>query len=245
MNPRHRPSRATAALAVLVAGAGLALGGCHADRIVADDYPTTYDQRHPIVLSESSARLDLPVGAGRSGLTERQREDIRAFASDWRRNGRGPVGLMVPVGGVSGSAADYAAPAIRNTLAAAGVPSTAILTRRYRADAEGGVAPVKLGFVTLKASVPHPCGLWPDDLGHGGGDVRGETQNSDYWNFGCATQQNLAAQVADPEDLARPRAQTPAYAARRETVMEKYRAGDDTTTSYRQTQSTVSSVGGN
>jgi pilus assembly protein CpaD len=237
------PLRARLAVA-LAATATLTLAGCHADRIVDDQYPQTYEQRHPIVLAEGAARLDLPAGAGRDGLTARQKDDVRAFAADWRRNGRGPVGVMVPSGGASDGSASYAVHAVRATLASAGVPATSILTQRYRAEAPGHLAPIKIGFVKLKAEVPHPCGLWPDDLGHGG-DLRGATQNRDYWNFGCATQQNLAAQVADPEDLARPRAETPIYAARRQTIVQKHRLGEDTTSEYKQEDAAVSDVGGN
>lgn len=221
---RNRPAALLGASAL-----ALALGGCHADRIVADDYPQTYEQRHPIVLAEGPARLDLPVGAGRAGLTARQKDDIRAFAADWRRNGRGPVGVMVPRGGASDGAAAHAVAAVRHTLGAAGVPSTEVLTRSYPAEGPDHLAPIRLGYVKLKAEVPHPCGLWPEDLGHGGGDYRGATQNRDYWTFGCSTQQNLAAQVADPEDLARPRAETPVYAAQRQIMIEKYRRGEETT----------------
>lgn len=235
----HRPLRSRAGLAVLVAGAGFALGGCHADRVVNEPYPTSYQQRHPIVLSEGSERLDLPVGAGSKGLTDRQREDIRAFAAGWRKNGRGPIGMMVPAGG----SADYAAPAIRTTLAAAGVPATQIVSQRVAANGPEDLSLVKLGYVKLKAGVPHPCGLWPDDLGNGA-DLYGAGQNREYWNFGCATQQNLAAQVADPEDLARPRAESPVYAARRGAVIEKHRQGEDSSTNYRNEAVTVSNVGG-
>jgi pilus assembly protein CpaD len=237
----HRTSPIRAALvAALTAGSALALAGCHGDRIVADEYPTRYDQRHPIVLTEGAARLDLPVGGK---LTERQKQDIRVFAADWRKNGRGPVGMMVPQGGASDAMASHSIPAIRTTLAAAGVPATAILSQRYRAEAPDHLAPVKLGFVKLKAEVPHRCGLWPDDLNHGGGDWYGASENREYWNFGCATQQNLAAQVADPEDLARPRAMAPVYASRRQDVMEKYRTGRDTATAYEQQDARVSEAG--
>lgn len=230
--------------AALLATSALALAGCHADRIVGGDYPQTYEQRHPIVLSEGPARLDLPVGAGRSGLTGRQKDDIRAFAADWRMNGRGPVGVLVPHDGASDAAASYSVAAVRATLTSAGVPSTAILTRRYVAEAPDHLAPIKLGYVKLKAEIPHRCGLWPDDAGHGGGDYFGETQNRDYWNFGCATQANLAAQVADPEDLARPRAETPIYAARRQTVVERYREGANTASASSQSEARSSNVGG-
>lgn len=211
-------------IAALAATSAIALAGCHAERIVADSYPDTYEQRHPIVLSEGSTRLDLPVGAGARGLTERQKDDIRAFAADWRKNGRGPIGMMAPSGG------DYGVPAVRSALASAGVPATQIVSQRYRPAGPEEIGLVKLGYVKLKAAVPHPCGLWPQDLGHGGGDAYGATENREYWNFGCATRQNIAAQVADPEDFARPRAETPVYAARRQTVIEKYRMGEDTAT---------------
>ena len=61
-----------------------------------------------------------------------------------------------------------------------------------------------------------PCGLWPQDLGP---TYRPSTiENRPYWNFGCATQRNLAAMVDNPADLVQPRGETPAYAARRATV---------------------------
>ncbi|GLK77361.1 pilus assembly protein [Methylopila jiangsuensis] len=229
--------------AALIAATALTLGGCHADRIVGEPYPTSYEQRHPIALSEGAARLDLPVGAGRDGLTPRQKEDLRAFAAEWRRDGRSPIAIMTPQGGPSGAAASYSMAAVRSTLVGAGVPATAIRAQRYAADDREGPAPMRLGFVKLKAGLTHQCGLWPEDLGYGA-DFRGGAANEDYWNFGCAAQQNLAAQVADPEDLARPRAETGIYAARRQTVMEKHRISEITSARYKIEGASVSAVGG-
>ena len=65
---------------------------------------------------------------------------------------------------------------------------------------------------------------------------------SGHSDCGCATQHNLAASVANPEDLVQPRAEQPSYAARRRTVMEKYRAGQDPSTTY-PTATKASSVG--
>ena len=45
-------------------------------------------------------------------------------------------------------------------------------------------------------------------------------------------QRNLAAQVANPADLVQPRAETPVLAARRTTVIDKYRKGEATATQY-------------
>jgi pilus assembly protein CpaD len=53
-----------------------------------------------------------------------------------------------------------------------------------------------------------------------------------YWNFGCATQRNLAAMVANPSDLVQPRGETPAYSARRSVALEKYRKGESPSGKY-------------
>jgi pilus assembly protein CpaD len=46
--------------------------------------------------------------------------------------------------------------------------------------------------------------------------------------MGCATQRNLAAMVADPEDLLHPRAETPRPSERRDVVWGKYVKGEPT-----------------
>ena len=68
--------------------------------------------------------------------------------------------------------------------------------------------------------------------------------NREYWNFGCATQRNLAAMVANPADLVQPRGSTPAYQGRRTVVLDKYRKGDSTATNYpNENKGKISSVG--
>jgi pilus assembly protein CpaD len=56
--------------------------------------------------------------------------------------------------------------------------------------------------------------------------------NAEYWNFGCASQHNLAAMVDEPVDLVEPRAETPPYTARRDTVLDKYKKGESSATVY-------------
>jgi pilus assembly protein CpaD len=70
--------------------------------------------------------------------------------------------------------------------------------------------------------------MWPHDLGPTAD--REHSENLEYWNFGCAAQHNLAAQVENPADLVQPRGESPAYTPRRTTVIEKYRAGVSTAT---------------
>ena len=51
--------------------------------------------------------------------------------------------------------------------------------------------------------------------------------NGDPPEFGCSTQANLAAMVANPNDLITPRVMTPSSAPRRATSIGKYESGAD------------------
>ena len=73
------------------------------------------------------------------------------------------------------------------------------------------------------AYVASQCGLWPNDLGIAPGAE--DHMNRPSWNHGCSTQHNLAAMVANPNDLLGPRAETPADSARRQAAITRYRAG--------------------
>jgi type IV pilus biogenesis protein CpaD/CtpE len=74
-------------------------------------------------------------------------------------------------------------------------------------------------IVTKSGAHVKQCGNWPKDMAE-------VSDNEPYDNFGCAQQNNLAAMVANPQDLVRPRTQTPPDAMRRIKVIDKYRAGE-------------------
>jgi pilus assembly protein CpaD len=137
---------------------------------------------------------------------------------------------------------------IRSLLQFAGVSARAMKFRTYDQPYRDDLGAIRVTYKRI-AAVAGPCGQWPDNLGPG---VLGrepyplkESFNEPYYNFGCATQRNLASSVANPEDLVQPRAETPAYAERRQTVMEKYAKGQDTTsqTSSAPTTGKASTVG--
>jgi pilus assembly protein CpaD len=52
---------------------------------------------------------------------------------------------------------------------------------------------------------------------------RENNTNSSPYNFGCSYQKNLAAQVADPRDLVRPRQEGPIDVERRTSGIERIR----------------------
>ena len=78
-------------------------------------------------------------------------------------------------------------------------------------------------MATSNVATASPCGVWTQDIGKSYGNLTTP-------NFGCATQNNLAAIVSDPRDLITPRGMTPADVGRRSIVLDKYREGETTST---------------
>lgn len=215
---------------LLVVAFALIAGGCQHDPVVTNSfYPTDYRDRHPIVVTERPRSVDIFIGTGRGGLTAVQRAQVAAFGGAWRREGNGLLAIDIPHGTRNEAAAKATVRELTSVLQIAGVPPKAISVRPYRPAAPIEIGPVRLNYPVMRAEAG-PCGEWPDDLGPTANPNAWE--NRPYWNFGCATQRNLAAVVVDPADLVQPRPETPPYAARRATVMDKYRQGQDPATVY-------------
>jgi pilus assembly protein CpaD len=226
---------------LMVAVVAAAVAGCKTSaRDVTDSIPYDYRQRHPIAVTEAKHTLALFVGTGRGGLSAMQRAEVLAFARSWAREATGGVTIDRPVGGANERAARDALKEALSIMVQAGVPNRGIGIRPYHANGN------KLGTLRLNypriAAEAGPCGLWPDDLGPSNDPKHFE--NRQYWNFGCANQRNLAAMVANPADLVQPRAETPAYTAKRTFGTEKWRKGENPSTNYPDAQKgAISEVG--
>lgn len=183
---------------------------------IPDDYRT----RHPITLAEVRHDLDVPLGAGEMGLTAAARDLIRGFAQDYTTTSKSTMTVAIPVGAANSAAAHRLSGAIRQTLVGYGVKPQRIVMSTYGSPSPDASAPVRLSFVAVKA-VTEGCGQWPTDMF--GRTLR---DNENWENFGCASQQNLAAQISNPTDLVGPRGMTPIDAERRATVINTYRDGD-------------------
>lgn len=222
----------------------MGLSGCVADRVVTGSTEPTIDyrQRHPIVLTEGSRKLDVFV-TGHAGLDSRQRDDIDAFAAEYRRSGQGALLAQMPVGTRNDAAAQATMARISDELAAGGLPTGYMAVTAYPVLDPLVAAPIRLSFTRLTAKVTSPCGTWPRDLGVS--DAREGMRNETYWNFGCAMQSNIAAQVADPVDLVRPRREERPDAIRRGKVIDAIREGKDPSTQYRQEGTKINQGVGN
>jgi len=239
-------SRNRVASGALILAATVAVAACKTDRaVVTGSVPLEYAERHPIRIVEAEHSVQLLIGSGRGDLTADQRAQVASMAGIWRRQATGRLYIDVPKGSPNERAAAYAAREVKSLLQASGVPPSAIAAKVYPASADN-FGPVRIAFARIEAQAG-PCGAWPEDIGPSivptTGPMPAYWDNRPYWNFGCASQQNLAAQIVNPEDLVQPRAVTQAYAPRRQTVIEKYRRGENPSGKYETDDGKISNVG--
>ncbi|KQV44611.1 MULTISPECIES: CpaD family pilus assembly protein [unclassified Rhizobium] len=203
-------------LLALGALVGAALAGCARDNTTTGSLPDDYRTRHPIVVAEAEQVLDVPISSGDRRLTQGAREVIRGFAQAYKSASAGVVQIMLPSGSPNAAAADYMRREIRTALVTGGVPANRLVEMHYQAGGPDDAAPVRLRYTAITAQTG-PCGKWPSDL------VVNTMENKNYENFGCASQANLAAQIANPMDLLGPREMSPIDATQRGEVIKDYR----------------------
>ncbi len=190
------------ALALGLTAAGLA--GCGADLVEHD-----YRLRHPIGVEQHTAILDI-------ASIEDDHDRIAAFAADFLKMG-GKV--LVTVNGRAADDADAIAFAqdIGATLRGFGVAAGEI---DLRLAVNAGEQRAVLTFVFHVARPPQ-CGTWTKDI-------------SDNWTnapteqFGCATQRNIGAMVANPRDLLQVQDDQGRWGSRGADVIGKYQRGQAT-----------------
>lgn len=220
----EQPRRsAIVAKAAVVATVALLAGCAKLHNIEVGSVPDDYRTNHPIIVSEQETAINVPVASNEKALNYGRISIVRGFAADYRENSTGPLQIMTPVGSPNSAAASRVAGQIKKVLVKEGIPAGRIGVTPYQAAAQNDAAPVRLSFTAIAAHT-NKCGQWPEDL------VYNTMENKHYHNFGCASQNNLAAQIANPSDLLAPRGMTPIDAQRRDVVIENYRATGSTAT---------------
>ncbi|HEY4403487.1 MAG TPA: CpaD family pilus assembly protein [Xanthobacteraceae bacterium] len=220
----------TGAVRLLVMiGCTTMLAGCYTDQAALQAVPNDARQRHPIAIREGVHTVELFIGTKRGELTVNQRGDVIAFAHTWRRDAAGGVIIDLPTGASNEVAAAGALQEVRSILTHVGVPPQDIEVRPYRLPDPRTMATLRLNYPRMVASAG-PCGMWPHDTGPT--LDREHSENLEYWNFGCASQRNFAAQIDNPADLVQPRGEGPTYTPRRTMVFEQYRRGVESSTVY-------------
>jgi pilus assembly protein CpaD len=211
----HRSGFSTSLISVAALAAAVLSGCASRDDLTTGGIPDDYRQRHPIVVAEAEQSVDIPVASTDRRLNTAQRDMIRGFAQNYGSRATGPVYLLTPEGSANAAAARQLRNQVRAELTTRGIASSKIVNSSYAATGANDAAPIRLTFVGMTAMTSQ-CGQWPKDMIN-------DFSNQNYYNFGCATQNNLAAQIANPEDLVAPRGMTPIDATRRNAAIQEYR----------------------
>lgn len=218
--------------AVLALGGSLATAGCSSpvDRAVAlAPVPEDYHLRHPVVLANAPQRLDIFFIGPAGVLDVPQTRQLAAFSQDYLRGAQGPLVIAVPDGPIDRPSAERTLGAVRRALLGLGVHGGVTVTS-YPVRDPAVATPLHLSFLALQARPTTQCGQWPDDLGSG--STLNGWNNRSYYNLGCANQQTLAAQVANPQDLVKPRALDPTDVQLRTRAISQLRQGLDPATNW-------------
>jgi len=197
-------------------------GGCEHDRAlgpqVAGWQLIDPEQRHPILVSQQPAVMNLHISPNADGLTPMQRARVLEFANRSRASdsGNSRIVISAPGGSANEGAAMQAADDARRLMLESGYSPTTIAVEAYHAG--GRDAPLRLSYMRYVAEAPN-CGQdWSENLAR-------NYQNTPYPNMGCAAQRNLAVMVANPADLLGPRTMTSRDSNRRDDMYGKYVKG--------------------
>ncbi len=190
----------------------LLLAGCaNTHHVTVGAVPDDYRTNHPITIQERERTADIPVSRDDKKLNLTQRSIVQNAVDGYRRQGSGMVFILLPEGSANQTAAYRISMDIAKILRQGGVLASNIATQSYQVNNQQVSAPVRISYYAMTAGTT-PCGRWPEDM-------LNTSENKHYANFGCATQANLAAQVANPADFLGPRATAPLNGTRNDRVL--------------------------
>jgi len=199
----------------------LAVSGCASfqrDHFTVGSVPGDYRTKHPIVVSQSEVKTDILVASSMRGMNLRIQNTVTEFVGRYKRSGADSLRIVIPSGSHNETAARAVSGDIVNHARSLGVNPSRINIERYHASNHGDAATLRLSYHAVSAKVHSECGQWNEDL-------LANSENINYANFGCATQNNLAELIANPEDLITPRGQSEIDATRRDNVINDWRDG--------------------
>lgn len=212
------------------------LSACKTDQGAVDSVGVyDYHERYPIVAAKAPTTLEVFPTNGT--IDAQSVADLNAFAERYKRFGAGRIAVLTP----SNQRRGAVVAAIRKTLYDAGVRG-AITVGFYPNYDPTAIAPARLSFLGLVATVPAKCGQFPSDLASGPGTQ--EWLNTPYENFGCSVEKMVAAQIDDPRDVVQARASSEADVEMRLRAIQDVRKGSDPGTAWKVQNTAIGTVGG-
>ena len=163
------------------------LAGCAKDEMTGETFvPFSGSEKFPIEVASGPVTLSVP--SSRSGLKPAQVNTVAAVARQAVSNSASAITVRRPSAGGTGTANG-----VVDVMTAQGVARSRIKLATYPGPAG---APVQISYSRTYARTA-PCGDWSRDLA-------ATHENTTATNFGCAVQQNIAAQVVNPQDFVTP-----------------------------------------
>jgi pilus assembly protein CpaD len=212
----------------------LGLGACQSPFNGRDD-ALTGETMHPIAVDTRlvTSSVDVPMETFTLGADDRDK--VANVVADYRSRGFGKLSITTPAGTQNAAASLQIAAEMTEIARQQGISPLRVEIAPYRAADSAKAPPVVLSYMIYEAT-PTPCG----DFGR---NLAFAPLNQLEPNYGCATQNNLAAMVENPRDLVAPRDQDPPDAGRRAAMLGKYRQGQITGADQNpQSSGTVSEV---
>jgi pilus assembly protein CpaD len=193
-------SAASRMSAVFIIAMSSALAACSNGELALDDtyVPATHYERYPIEVASRPVKME--VSSRHGALQPSQINAISGFSRSAGSASSRITILRPSAGGASGKVARQ----VYQLLVQSGISPGMISQKTYPGPAK---APVQITYVRSVA-VTKECGDWSSDMAD-------TSRNEVYSNYGCSTQNNIAAMVVNPNDLVVPRQMTPALAATR------------------------------
>ena len=219
-NMKPMTSNLQKSLKVSVVFAGIVLTGCASyqkDHFTVGSTPKDYRTQHPIVVSQSEVSEDLIVAKSLAGMSFRHENTATSFYSKFRKSGAKTLRVILPAGSHNEAAARRVGQDVIEHMKGLGLEAHQVSVSRYHASNHGDAATVRLSYDAITANVASKCGQWNEDL-------RETSENQNYENFGCSTQNNLAKMVVNPADLIGPRGESEIDAGRRDNVINDWRS---------------------
>jgi pilus assembly protein CpaD len=179
----------------------------------------TVAEEHPISVDTQVVTLTVDLDRATSELSPLDKSRLRALADAYLTSGHGPLTITAPSGSSDELNGEKTAAEIRKYLNEAGVDWSALAGSTYRAADDRG-RQIIVSY-THYVATPSACGNWAGIKARDYGNLRTP-------NFGCATQNNLAAMIADPHDLIEPAGDAPPDAQARIRGVNSYRKGEVT-----------------
>lgn len=179
------------------------------------------EEEHPISVDSQAVTMTIDLADAAGELTAIDKARVRAFAGSFLNSGHGVLTITAPAGSGADRAGQSAQARVRAVLYESGVDEASMTGSAYEVG-QAGDRQILLSY-TRYVATPSACGVWEAEFER-------QYRNLRSANFGCSTQNNLAAMIGDPRDLVEPADMTDPDAVSRIRAINKYRSGESTST---------------